>query len=270
MPDGTPVYGPFSVSEVIAHEWTHVIIKRDGAVYSPFDWPGALEEAICDAFACFIKKEVLGSNTWYLLAENNFKQKDGKVMAGKNMMDPLQGLDHTEITAENALDLCCQGHQFAHMSQCLIPFGDERDNESNDNGWVHVNSGVMNKATYLMLSGSTDAADPFLAIDTNVLANIYFHVATKHHDLKDNFGTFGYKLLTDIFELYEVNLDNMIIKGERKDALLEIANWRYTMKKVFDLVGFQIESGKKDLRIPDKFPGRPEQKVIWRPEIRKN
>jgi Zn-dependent metalloprotease len=269
MDDGTPLYGPLSIPEVIAHEWTHVIIRRGGAVYSPFDWPGALEEAICDAFACFIKKEVLGSDTWYLLAEDTFRLKVGKVRAGKNMMDPLQGLDPAELTPEKALRLCLQGHQAAHMSQCVQPFCDERDGESNDNGWVHVNSGVMNRATYLMLNGSTDPTDPFLPIGTNVLANVYYCIATKHHDLKDNFGSFGVKVLTDIFELYEKKLDDMIVSGERKDALQEIANWRYTVKRAFDLVGIKVDGGKRDLLIPEKFPGPVQQKVKWLPEIRK-
>lgn len=113
--------------DIIAHEITHGVTQKTANLVYEFQ-PGAMNESISDVFA------VIADSLDWLIGEDIFTpgiQGD----APRNMQDPHNG--HT------------QGHPFwqpAHMNEYVeLPFEE-------DNGGVHINSGILNKAFYNVAS----------------------------------------------------------------------------------------------------------------------
>lgn len=118
--------------DVIGHELTHGVTEYEaGLVYS--DQPGALNESWSDVFGSIVKQRVLnnkaGEADW-LIGEGLFtSQVNGKALRsmkepGTAYNDPVLGKDP----------------QPAHMKDYV------RLPRSEDNGGVHINSGIPNRA----------------------------------------------------------------------------------------------------------------------------
>lgn len=119
--------------DVIGHELTHGVIESEaGLVYA--NQSGALNESISDVFGVLIKQHVLGQTAeqadWLIGADLLTPKVNGvglRSMAhpGTAYDDPLLGKDP----------------QPAHMREFVIT--------QEDNGGVHINSGIPNRAFYL-------------------------------------------------------------------------------------------------------------------------
>jgi Zn-dependent metalloprotease len=119
--------------DVIGHELSHGVIESEaGLIYA--NQSGALNESISDVFGVLIKQHVLGQTAeeadWLIGADLLTPQIKGvglRSMAhpGTAYDDPLLGKDP----------------QPAHMSKFVIT--------QEDNGGVHINSGIPNRAFYL-------------------------------------------------------------------------------------------------------------------------
>lgn len=130
--------------DVIAHELTHGITQyAAGLKYE--EQPGALNEAMSDIFATMIKQRILGQtvtdeSTDWLIGKGLFTKKmGGDNIALRSLKDPG--------TAYNVPGTLGKDPQVGNMHD-YISLGNEKVSEDNDYGWVHLNSGIINKAFY--------------------------------------------------------------------------------------------------------------------------
>jgi len=136
LPPDQRIFNRFTVAvDVIGHELTHGVTDRTaGLVY--WGQPGALNESISDAFGSMVKQRKLGQEAKdadWLIGEGLFT-KNVKGKALRSMEDPGTAYDDPVIGKDE---------QPAHMDDYQhLPWWD-------DNGGVHLNSGIPNKAFYL-------------------------------------------------------------------------------------------------------------------------
>ena len=150
--DGGDVFEPLSGSlDVAAHEMAHGIIEHTANLEYRFQ-PGALNESIADVFGAMIDDD-----DW-LIGEDIVKEAYFPSGALRNLEDPHNG-DHAN------------GWQPAHMDEFVDLSEDE------DYGGVHINSGIPNRAAFLI-------AD---AIGRERTARIYYHLLTNYLTQTSNF-----------------------------------------------------------------------------------
>ncbi|MBX3197167.1 MAG: peptidase M4 family protein [Labilithrix sp.] len=127
--DGGQMFRPLSLSlDVVGHEFTHgVIEKTSNLVYE--NQPGALNEAVSDIFGAFIEHELKPDPV------NNWKLGEQVVKSG----GPLRDMKNPGSVSQA---------QPAHMSRFV--------NTQQNNGGVHINSGIVNNAAYLMTVGGVN------------------------------------------------------------------------------------------------------------------
>src|SRR5262249_9069826 len=127
--DGGPFLRALSVGlDVVGHEFTHGVTEVTSALAYE-DQPGALNEAVSDIFAAFI--------------EHTFKPDETKNwMIGETLVK--SGPPLRDMKTPGAVDQI----QPAHMKQFV--------NTQIDNGGVHINSGIVNNAAYLMTVGGVN------------------------------------------------------------------------------------------------------------------
>lgn len=158
--DGAPFAGAL---DVVAHELTHGVTEKSAnLVYQ--NQSGALNEAFSDIFGEAVEHRTTGGNNDWLLGAQL-----GRAL--RNMRDPA------------SLPIC-QGcpHYPSKMSEFFgpnDPFLNQLQNR--DNGGVHINSSIINRAFYLLAEGLpgaiglSPAADVFYrALTTHLVANSQF------------------------------------------------------------------------------------------------
>ena len=129
----------FVTSDILAHEWTHAIDDHEGElIYSLYS--GALDESFADVFACFVD-----SADW-LLGE------DRPAGAARSLADP---------------PLYSQPD---HMDDFLVT--------TDDHGGVHTNSGIPNKAAYLIIEGGQHNGYIIQGIGRDKAMQLYYKVLT--------------------------------------------------------------------------------------------
>ena len=131
-PDGHIFRDPAGCLEVIGHELTHGVTQHEsGLAYR--DQPGALNESMSDVFGAMVKQHALDQTA----AEADWLIGSGMVMfpgqAVRSMKAPGTAYDN---------DLMGRDLQAADMAHYV------RDGD--DNGGVHINSGIPNRAFYLL------------------------------------------------------------------------------------------------------------------------
>lgn len=124
--DGGQLFKPLAAGlDVVAHEFTHGVTEiESGLVYQ--NQSGALNEAVSDIFAAFIEHSYKADET------KNWIMGEAIMKAGvmRDFKNPAAG------------------QQPAHMNNYR--------NTQQDNGGVHINSGIINNAAFLMTSGGTN------------------------------------------------------------------------------------------------------------------
>ncbi len=146
--DGT-LFGPFTASlDVIGHELTHGVTQYE-AQLAYLDQSGALNESVSDCFGSMVKQYALGQTAeradWLIGAELILPDFHGKAL--RSMKDPGTAYDDPVLGKDP---------QPADMSGYVTT--------AQDNGGVHINSGIPNRAfalAALALGGSSwDRAGP--------------------------------------------------------------------------------------------------------------
>jgi Zn-dependent metalloprotease len=133
--DGDGVlFGRFtSALEVIGHELTHGVIQHEAA-FEYRDQPGALNESFADVFGSLVKQRALGQTV-----------KEADWLIGKGLFTrAVKGKAIRSLAAPGTAyddDVLGRDPQPSHMRGYVD--GDD------DNGNVHVNSGIPNHAFYL-------------------------------------------------------------------------------------------------------------------------
>jgi Zn-dependent metalloprotease len=130
------LFGSFTKAvDVVGHELTHGVTQFTAAL-EYHDQPGALNESMSDVFGIMIKQSALkqsAADSDWLIGEGIFLPKAGvKRKALRSMKAPGTAYDDPEIGKDP---------QSAHMDQYY--------SGSDDNGGVHINSGIPNHAFYL-------------------------------------------------------------------------------------------------------------------------
>ena len=119
--------------DVLAHEFSHAVVEHTaGLVYR--GQSGALNESVADVFASCLKQRLLGQEAAdgdWLIGEGIFVPSI-KARALRDMAAPGTAYDDPELGADP---------QVGHM--------DDYIETSDDNGGVHLNSGIPNKAFQL-------------------------------------------------------------------------------------------------------------------------
>ena len=123
--------------DVVGHEMTHGVTSKTAALIYQ-DQSGALNEAISDIFGEMVENFVQGTNDWIIGSR--------LTNAFRNMQDPSS----KEFFP---------GHPFpSTMSQFISSSDPVLANFVNkDSGGVHLNSGIINHAYYLLAQGETGA-----------------------------------------------------------------------------------------------------------------
>lgn len=120
--------------DVIGHELAHGMIEDEsGLIY--FNQAGALNESLADVFGIILKQHVLGQNVMqsdWLIGTGLFTKKVNGV-ALRSMKQPGTAYDDSVLGRDP---------QPAHMKNFVRTF--------EDNGGVHINSGIPNHAFYLL------------------------------------------------------------------------------------------------------------------------
>jgi bacillolysin len=133
--DGT-INGPNVSVDWLGHEWTHALTQYTAnLVYNGES--GALNESFSDVFGCLIERFTYGENsgTWTLFEKTVTPKIAGDVE--RDMQNPHRGKNYG-LTADDQPD---------HYS--------ERYKGTQDNGGVHINSGIPNKVFHLVAKGGT-------------------------------------------------------------------------------------------------------------------
>ncbi|PKH37634.1 Thermolysin metallopeptidase, catalytic domain [Nocardioides alpinus] len=119
--------------DVLAHEFSHAVVEHTaGLVYR--DQSGALNESVADVFASCLKQRLLGQDAAdgdWLIGEGIFTPSI-RARALRDMAAPGTAYDDPELGADP---------QVGHM--------DDYVETTADNGGVHLNSGIPNKAFQL-------------------------------------------------------------------------------------------------------------------------
>jgi len=156
--DGTIFTSLSGSLDVIAHELTHAVTERtSGLEYR--NQSGALNESISDTFGVFLDKDD------YLIGED--------VYTPKKAGDALRSLSNPSLYG-----------QPEHMSKYV--------NTTSDNGGVHTNSGIPNKAAYLTISN----------LGISVAEKIYYRALTVYLSPMSNFSDARASLLAAAADLY--------------------------------------------------------------------
>jgi len=119
--------------DVLAHEFAHAVVEHTaGLVYR--DQPGALNESVSDVFAACLKQQVLGQDAAsadWLIGEGIFAPGI-RARALRDMAAPGTAFDDSRLGVDP---------QVGHMDDFVVT--------SSDNGGVHLNSGIPNRAFHL-------------------------------------------------------------------------------------------------------------------------
>jgi Zn-dependent metalloprotease len=148
------VRGFAMADDVVGHEFTHGVTQYEsGLVYQ--NESGAINESLSDVFGEFIDlTNGAGNdaaNVRWLIGEDITGAGGGAI---RNMSNPPQFGDPDRI-----------GSPRYYLG-------------GNDNGGVHTNSGVNNKAAYLMVDGATFNSTTVTGIGLEKVARIYYEVQT--------------------------------------------------------------------------------------------
>ena len=140
--------------DVVAHELTHGVTEKESNLFYYYQ-AGAINESFSDIWGEFVDQTNAGGND-----DPSVKWKLGEDIPSigviRNMANPPEFSDPDKITST------------------------KYSTTSSDNGGVHTNSGVNNKAAYLMTDGGTFNGQTVVGIGIDKVAKLYYEVQTKH------------------------------------------------------------------------------------------
>jgi len=144
--------------DVVAHELTHAVTERTAGL-DYVNQSGALNESISDTFGVFLDK--------------------GDYLIGEDVYTPNKSGDALRSLSNPTLY-----NQPDHMNNYVYT--------TSDNGGVHTNSGIPNKAAYLTIS----------SLGTAVAEKIYYRALTIYLNPQSNFSDARASLLAAAADLY--------------------------------------------------------------------
>ncbi len=168
--DGT-TFSSLTTLDIAGHEMMHGITERTaGLVYSGES--GALNESMSDVFGAMVERYKKGetADTWKI-GEQTYTPGNGTGDALRYMDNPHLA-SNSGFTADDDPD---------HYS--------ERYTGTADNGGVHINSGIANKAFYLTAKGGTHhRGGSMIGIGADNAAKIWYKALTSFMTSSTNFS----------------------------------------------------------------------------------
>ena len=163
-------FGALVALDIAGHEMIHGITERTaGLVYSGES--GALNESMSDVFGNMVERYARGesANTWRIGEDAYTPGTAGDAL---RFMDNPHAASNSGFTADDDPD---------HYS--------ERYTGASDNGGVHVNSGIPNKAFYLLAQGgSHHLGGSLTGIGADAAARIWYSALTNYLTTSTNFA----------------------------------------------------------------------------------
>ncbi len=177
------VYGEgyASADDVVGHEMTHGVTDHESHLFYYYQ-SGAINESLSDVWGEFIDQtdgyDGAGGPVRWLMGE------DLTIGPIRNMADPTNPC--------GGITPCYGSPQPDKMSSSYYKCTNS-DAFDNDEGGVHINSGINNKAAYLMTDGATFNGQTITGLGITKVAKIYYEVNTNlltsagdYQDLSDD------------------------------------------------------------------------------------
>ncbi|HEV2801557.1 MAG TPA: M4 family metallopeptidase [Pyrinomonadaceae bacterium] len=162
-------FSPLVTLDICGHEMTHGITERTAnLIYSGES--GALNESWSDVFGAMVERYAKGqtSNTWKIGEQCYTPSVAGDAL---RYMDNPHAASNSGFTADDDPD---------HYS--------ERYTGTGDSGGVHINSGIANKAFYLVAVGGTHhRGGSVTGIGADAAAKIWYRALTTYMTSSTNF-----------------------------------------------------------------------------------
>jgi len=182
-------YRPFcAAQDIVAHEFTHAFTAHtSGLIYE--NQSGAMNESMSDVFGYFVEAEFQNGGDW---TEGEDIRINGG--ASRSFSDPPTYGDPDNIN-----------HPY------YVPFSNNPDMFTNDNGGVHSNSGITNKILYLVVQGDehygiqVDPLDEDINIARNIASDIWFNWNKYYLSPEDDFEIGREKMLQVAIDLFPNN-----------------------------------------------------------------
>jgi bacillolysin len=251
-------YGPYCALDVIAHEWTHAVLEfEDAATGYHSVQTLSLNEAICDAFGAFIKRLYLpekDKNRCWLRGDDLILDPALKstAKAMRNLKDPSNGMKFDQARPTESYYAGCTPD---HMHDFYKGGKDE--------GGVHFNCGIINKATYLMAEGGSHGdiqcggpridCDPGIGVD--VLELLYYHAVVHWLTPDDKYVDFRDALLHSVDDVFLSRIPYAATEEWKSIALEYVQGWKDIIMNSFAAVGV----GKEAV----DHPHLPKQEIDW-------
>lgn len=178
--DGNLMISTSGSLDVIGHEMTHGVIEHTAdLVYE--DESGALNESLADIMGAFIEDKE-GDDLW-LLGEDIYMPSDPDVGL-RDMKDP----------ASMPMELTETGFYPDHYDDRYL--GDE------DNGGVHINSSINNKAAHLITDGGTHYDVTVEGIGKDKAEDIFYRTITHYLSASSDFDDMRQAAIDAAEDLY--------------------------------------------------------------------
>ena len=165
--------------DVIVHELTHGVTETESGL-EYHDQPGALNESLSDIFAAF------GEHVSFPHATNNW-------WIGEKVAGILLGTKLRDMADPASVPLAAQPD---HMTKY--------NTTTEDNGGVHINSGIPNNAAYLMTMGGTNKTSGIVVsngIGWEKAEQLWYRVSTEYLGATSDFKAAAQATLTSATDL---------------------------------------------------------------------
>jgi|GEM_PF-1344251 len=183
-----------SADDVVGHELTHGITERTAGLFYYFQ-SGAINESMSDVFGELIDLSFAGSSNddpsvRWLIGE------DLSIGAIRSMSHPATYEQPDKMTDTSYYD---NGYYY----------DSSYPSDYNDSGGVHTNSGVNNKAAYLMTDGDTFNGQTITGIGTTKVAQLYYRVLTTYLTSGSDYYDLGVALNAACSDLVNLGIASM-------------------------------------------------------------
>ncbi|MED4652778.1 M4 family metallopeptidase [Bacillus pseudomycoides] len=176
--------------DVIGHELTHAVTENSSNLIYQNE-SGALNEAISDVFGTLVEYYDNRNPDWEIGEDIYTPGKSGDAL--RSMSDPAKYGDPD------------------HYSK--------RYTGSSDNGGVHTNSGIINKAAYLLANGGTHYGVTVNGIGKDKVGAIYYRANTQYFTESTTFSQARAGLVQAAADLYGANSAEVTAVKQTYDAV---------------------------------------------------